>query len=311
VAFFEPLASPPTLTVTKSGSGFGTVTGSGITCGSDCSETVASGSFITLTAVAASGATFTGWSGCDAPSGAVCTMSMTSNKTVTAIFGGNCTPDATRCVSGDIEVQEHCSAAGTWMQESCDPWSLCAANACRAACGMTSAPADPTLCVLPIADGVNDGEWIYWTDTRVNYSTHVIAGTLTRLDTSAEIRPAPGEDWPFMWRLRASDITAALFRLDQFGSYRHPVFGYRMRKAGVQTAPVGVIVGIFGASNTIGSCDSSTSSTWTANTCSVVTPANQLLDYAGDFNSMILGIKKTNGVIDLLDLNYAYLTIAP
>lgn len=312
VAFFELFASPSTLTVTRSGSGSGTVTGSGITCGNDCSETVANGLSITLTAVPAGGATFTGWSGCDAPSGAECTMSMTASKTVTALFGGNCTPDATRCVSGDIAVQERCSSAGTWMQENCGAWRVCAADACRVACGMTSAPADPTLCVLPIADGVNDGEWSYWTDARVNSPTDVIAETVTRLHTSAEIRPAPGEDWPFMWHLGASDGVAAFFRLDQFGPYRHPVFGYRLRRAGVQPASTtGIIIEIFGSSDAISSCVSSATSTWTANACSVVTPYNQSFDYTGNFNGMLLAIERNNGVIDLVDVNYAYLTIAP
>lgn len=310
VAFFDLLPSPSTLTVTRRGSGSGIVTGSGITCGSDCSETVASGSSITLAAVPASGASFTGWSGCDVSNGAECNVSMTANKTVTAIFDGSCTPDTTRCVSQNIEVQERCNA-GTWMQESCGAWRVCAAGTCRAACGMTSAPADPTLCVLPIADGVNDGEWSYWTDDRVTPPGYVIAGTLTRLETSADILPAPGEDWPFMWRLGASDVAAAFFKLDQFGPYRHPVFGYRARKAGDQTAPVGFIIGIFGAGNAIGSCAAAASSTWKADTCSVATPDDQSFDYTGEFNGMLLAIEKHNGLIDLLDVNYAYLTIAP
>jgi hypothetical protein len=310
VAFFDLLDIPATLTVTKSGSGFGTVTGSGIACGSDCSEAVTGGS-ITLMAAPASGASFTGWVGCDAPNGLECTMSMTANKTVTAMFGGSCSPDAIRCVSGDIEVQERCSAAGTWTQESCGSWRLCAAGACRPACGMTSAPADPTLCVLPIADGVNDGEWSYWTDARVEPPTEVIAGTVTRLDTSAEIQVAPEADWPYMWRLGANDLAAAFFKLNQFGTYRHPAFGYSARKAGIQADPAGFIIGIFGPSDIIGSCVSSATSTWTANTCSVVTPYNQSFDYTGSRNGMLLTLEKHPGVLDLLDVNYAYLTIAP
>ena len=52
-----------TLTVAKAGTGSGTVTATGINCGSDCSESVASGTQVALTATAAGDSTFTGWTG--------------------------------------------------------------------------------------------------------------------------------------------------------------------------------------------------------------------------------------------------------
>ncbi len=53
------------LTVTKSGTGAGTVTSdpAGISCGTDCSESYPSTSSVTLTATPNSGSTFGGWSG--------------------------------------------------------------------------------------------------------------------------------------------------------------------------------------------------------------------------------------------------------
>src|SRR5205823_3557165 len=53
------------LTVSKAGTGSGTVTSSpgGITCGATCAASFASGTAVTLTATAAAGSTFTGWSG--------------------------------------------------------------------------------------------------------------------------------------------------------------------------------------------------------------------------------------------------------
>ena len=83
-----PAATPSyALTVSKSGSGGGTVTSSpaGITCGSDCSEAYASGTSVTLTAAAASGSTFAGWSGACTGSGA-CTVTMSAARSVTAAF---------------------------------------------------------------------------------------------------------------------------------------------------------------------------------------------------------------------------------
>jgi hypothetical protein len=79
------LQAPATygLTVSKAGTGSGTVTSTpvGINCGSDCSEPYPSGTSVTLSATPVEGSTFAGWSasGCD-------TFSMTANKTCTAVF---------------------------------------------------------------------------------------------------------------------------------------------------------------------------------------------------------------------------------
>jgi endoglucanase len=76
-----------TLSVTKAGSGTGTVTSNtgGINCGSTCSASYASGTSVTLTAAAGSGASFAGWSGaCSGTS--TCTVSMTQARAVTATF---------------------------------------------------------------------------------------------------------------------------------------------------------------------------------------------------------------------------------
>ncbi len=77
------------LSLGKSGTGLGTVTSSpsGITCGSDCSETYASGTSVTLTPYTAAGTTFGGWSGACTGTGA-CTVSMSEARSVTAAFNG-------------------------------------------------------------------------------------------------------------------------------------------------------------------------------------------------------------------------------
>jgi alpha-tubulin suppressor-like RCC1 family protein len=76
------------LTVIRAGAGSGTVTSSpaGINCGTDCSETYDSGSTVTLTATPVSGSAFAGWSGCDGATGATCTVTMNTARTVTAAF---------------------------------------------------------------------------------------------------------------------------------------------------------------------------------------------------------------------------------
>jgi List-Bact-rpt repeat protein len=78
------------LTIARTGLGrdSGTVTSSpsGINCGADCTETYTIDTTVTLTAAPA--LLFTGWSGCDAVSGATCTVTMRSLRSVTASFLG-------------------------------------------------------------------------------------------------------------------------------------------------------------------------------------------------------------------------------
>jgi hypothetical protein len=84
-----------TLTVTKAGTGSGTVrsTPAGVSCGADCTEAYTSGTSVTLTARAARGSTFSGWSGACTGSGA-CVLSMTQARSVTATFTVNGTSAA-------------------------------------------------------------------------------------------------------------------------------------------------------------------------------------------------------------------------
>ena len=75
-----------TLTVNKNGTGSGTITGTGINCGSDCTEPYNQGSVVTLTAKSATGSTFTGWSGGGCTGTGTCSTTINTNTTVTANF---------------------------------------------------------------------------------------------------------------------------------------------------------------------------------------------------------------------------------
>jgi hypothetical protein len=77
------------LTVSKGGTGSGTVTSStgGINCGTTCSASYASGTTVTLTAAPAAGSTFASWAGA-CTGAAACIVSMTAARTVTATFDG-------------------------------------------------------------------------------------------------------------------------------------------------------------------------------------------------------------------------------
>ena len=81
------VAATFTLTVTLAGSGGGTVTSDkgGISCPETCSASFPQGTVVTLTALANSSSTFTGWSGPCTGTG-TCVVTMNSNQTATATF---------------------------------------------------------------------------------------------------------------------------------------------------------------------------------------------------------------------------------
>ena len=93
-------STPPpasyTVNVVKAGTGSGSVSGTGFNCGADCSETYIDGAApgVTLTATAASGSTFTGWSGGDCTGTGTCVLNTagTESFSVTATFTADAPP---------------------------------------------------------------------------------------------------------------------------------------------------------------------------------------------------------------------------
>jgi photosystem II stability/assembly factor-like uncharacterized protein len=85
---------PPSLHVSKSGTGDGTVTSTppGINCGSTCQADFTAGTSVTLTALADAGSVFTGWSGGGCSGTGPCTITLNSDTTIEASFAlsGSC-----------------------------------------------------------------------------------------------------------------------------------------------------------------------------------------------------------------------------
>ena len=75
-----------TLTVATAGTGSGRVTGPGIDCGTDCSESYIAGSSVTLTAIPDSGSLFGGWAGACTGTALQCDVVMEAARNVTATF---------------------------------------------------------------------------------------------------------------------------------------------------------------------------------------------------------------------------------
>jgi len=81
------ISSNSTLSYTKSGNGNGTVSSStGTVYSASGSESVRGGELVTLAPSPSADSVFSGWSGCDSVTGAVCTVTMTAPKSATASF---------------------------------------------------------------------------------------------------------------------------------------------------------------------------------------------------------------------------------
>lgn len=87
-ATFTILPTNPQLSVTKNGTGSGTVISNlmGINCGGICSSTFAGGAVVRLTATPIAGSTFAGWTGGGCSGTGTCDVTMNANAAVTATF---------------------------------------------------------------------------------------------------------------------------------------------------------------------------------------------------------------------------------
>jgi hypothetical protein len=119
----EPGFSLYTLTVTKGGTGSGTVTSSpvGIDCGSSCSTEVLSKTKVTLIATPAPGSVFAHWSGGTCSGTNPCKRNINSTRRVKAVFNATGTRTLTIAMFGSGAGVVKSKAMGIECRSSCSP----------------------------------------------------------------------------------------------------------------------------------------------------------------------------------------------
>jgi len=109
-----------TLTVTKTGSGSGTVTGAGISCGATCTDDYDNGTSVTLSAPAAAGSRFAGWSGAGCSGTGTCTVTMSQARNIGASFVARHTLTVTKTGSGLVSSDVGAISCGATCTDDYD-----------------------------------------------------------------------------------------------------------------------------------------------------------------------------------------------
>jgi lysophospholipase L1-like esterase len=105
-----------TLTVSTLGTGWGTITGPGISCPSACSNTYPDGTVVTLTATPAAGSYFAGWGGTGACRGTATTCEVTMSGGPQSVQAGF---TLVPCLPGQVGTPPNCLEG---PQGPPDPW---------------------------------------------------------------------------------------------------------------------------------------------------------------------------------------------
>jgi parallel beta helix pectate lyase-like protein/List-Bact-rpt repeat protein len=110
-----PVGPPPpprTLTVQVNGTGTGSITGPGIACPGDCTETYTSGQQVTLTATPSGGSSLGGWGGACSGTAGSCQLTMDADKQVSAGFNPPPPPPPT----GSSTLRPNIDLASAWRR---------------------------------------------------------------------------------------------------------------------------------------------------------------------------------------------------
>jgi len=187
IAYLNPNpTSSYTLTVSKSGTGSGTVTSnpSGISCGTDCAESYTSNTVVTLTATPATGSTFGGWGGdCSAcGTNTSCQIVMTSNKTCIATFNQGAPTSATE-VAGVGDFNGDGKADILWRNTSTGMVTMWLMNGTsRINWAVLVEPGNTDWTVAGVGDFNGDGKAdILWRNTSTGMVTMWLMDGSTRI----------------------------------------------------------------------------------------------------------------------------------
>jgi hypothetical protein len=239
------------LSVITGGTGTGTVSGTGISCGNVCSDSYSPGTAVTLTATPSSGSIFAGWSGGCTGTG-TCTVTMNAATSVMATFNSSVTTysvTATASGNGTITALNNTNV-GTATSGTSTITTVNVAKGANQSFSITPAAGYQVAGV--VVDGVSVGAVTSYTFSNVT-SNHTLSATFAAASTSAhwkEVTTAKtaaqdGTAKYMQWSPLVADATGKVTRLHisikSFGSptqIRLALYGGNGKKLTEATATV-------------------------------------------------------------------------
>jgi hypothetical protein len=131
-ATFDKVIPKYTLTVSKTGTGTGSITGTGITCGTDCTEDYTAKTLVTLTATPDTGFKLLSWGGACSGTATTATVTMTAAKNCTANF------IPANATTFTLTVAKTGAGQGTIRAQVTSPVKQTVSLTCNAACATGS-----------------------------------------------------------------------------------------------------------------------------------------------------------------------------
>ena len=197
ITYLYPNTSSFTLSVYVSPSNGGTVTGNGISCGSDCSETYVTETEVILTAAPAGGFIFAGWSRCTpVPADPKkCTVTVSDKITVTASFQRETNPPTgTITINGEAIATRSTTATLTLTasDDSAGAIQMCVSN--TTSCTTFSAFTSSRSWTLTTGSGTKT-VYVWFRDQWGNTNTTPYSDTIildTTVPVNGTVTGAPG-----------------------------------------------------------------------------------------------------------------------
>jgi len=177
---------PVPLTVTRSGNGSVTSNPAGLSCGATCAVPFDLGSVVRLTASAAAGSQFAGWSGGGCSGTGTCLVTISGATAVTATFVlPTVTPSGPTINFGAV-----IGAGGTLLKQT-PAQTFTLTQSFAGTVSWTASANQPWITVSPTSGGINDTITVSIQNTAATLpTTGVVSGAVTLTTTGAANNPA-------------------------------------------------------------------------------------------------------------------------